>query len=350
LIERVVADAMRELGGHSRHAAVRECMRLAMEQVTPQLELFQRVDAALAQEWLDGTPPPSREVRAAAIRDAALAHLGWTVERGPSGLKGAGVGVIARGEVPVGAVVAFYPGVVYTPRHHTSLPGYPNITADNEYLIMRYDRTIIDAQGLGGGGGESSRIDDRPPVTTVDVDGGDSSVALDGGSKTSAVAPNDTGLHSTKQQGWHLPARESLTPPLEAGHPFFAPGVRAGDAFTELNPHALAHLINHPSTAGRALEPNVLGLQVNFPVEFTGPLGAYVPNRYHARPGVVDALRWPEIHAVRGLVLVCVEPIGDGEELLVDYRLHPRSQRPEWYADVDTDAATRRWGGNPKGN
>ena len=43
-------------------------------------------------------------------------------------------------------VVALYPGVAYRPTHHRSIPGYPMIASQNEYLISRFDGTVIDAK------------------------------------------------------------------------------------------------------------------------------------------------------------------------------------------------------------
>ncbi|KAE8672724.1 Serine carboxypeptidase-like 35 [Hibiscus syriacus] len=56
-------------------------------------------------------------------------------------------GLYLNGEANVGAVIALYPGVIYSPAYHQYVPGYTTrLGAQNRYLITRFDRTVIDAQ------------------------------------------------------------------------------------------------------------------------------------------------------------------------------------------------------------
>src|SRR3954462_179620 len=88
---------------------------------------------------------------------AELSHklkdkLGYTLNVKPSQIshKDAGKGLFLDGVVDVGAVIAFYPGVVYSPAYYHHIPGY--LDEQNPYLITRHDGTVIDAQPWGRGG------------------------------------------------------------------------------------------------------------------------------------------------------------------------------------------------------
>lgn len=63
-------------------------------------------------------------------------------------------GLFWRGETAVpGQIVAFYPGVVYRPKWHSFIPGYPLISHGNPYLILRPDHSIVDGKVWGFGEG-----------------------------------------------------------------------------------------------------------------------------------------------------------------------------------------------------
>ena len=47
---------------------------------------------------------------------------------------------------------------------------------------------------------------------------------------------------------------------------------------------------------------------------------------------------------MRGLILLSVKPIRDGEEIFMDYRLNPKlNNAPDWYTHVDLEESARRW-------
>ncbi|CAL5350653.1 unnamed protein product [Camellia sinensis] len=98
--------------------------------------------------------------------------IGYTLELKPSQIlyKDAGQGLFINGQADVGAVIAFYPGIIYSPAYYRYIPGYPRVDTHNPHLITRYDGTVINAQPWGVGGeirevwDLSSVIKSRPNV------------------------------------------------------------------------------------------------------------------------------------------------------------------------------------------
>ncbi len=99
------------------------------------------------------------------------------------------------------------------------------------------------------------------------------------------------------------------------------------------NDFALAQFVNHPS-GGRA--PNT----ICFPFDFTDSLfpthlRAYIPNlnfisRLCDKPEQTDNV------LVKGLALIALRDISDGEELLMDYHFSAKSEHlPSWYVQSD---------------
>jgi hypothetical protein len=56
----------------------------------------------------------------------------------------AGDGAWLMGRADVGSVVAMVPGEFYVPEHHRYIHGYPSLGKDADYMISRFDSTIID--------------------------------------------------------------------------------------------------------------------------------------------------------------------------------------------------------------
>lgn len=56
----------------------------------------------------------------------------------------AGDGVWLMGRADVGKVIAMVPGEFYVPEQHKYIPGYPSLGRDADYMISRFDGTIID--------------------------------------------------------------------------------------------------------------------------------------------------------------------------------------------------------------
>jgi hypothetical protein len=42
-----------------------------------------------------------------------------------------------------------------------------------------------------------------------------------------------------------------------------------------------------------------------------------------------------------GMVLVAAKPLGDDDELYVDYRLNPAAELPSWYSNYGRDSQTQ---------
>eukprot|EP01041_Mallomonas_annulata_P010678 gene10678-22286_t len=113
------------------------------------------------------------------------------------------------------------------------------------------------------------------------------------------------------------------------------------------NPYALAHTVNHPPQGST---PNVLQISYDFPGDpleidsFSQDLRYLIPNRYFKEPTMFGT---PDRSALmRSLVLVALQPLADGDELLMDYRLNPAApveSLPAWYTHVDKEQASRRW-------
>lgn len=73
------------------------------------------------------------------------ALLGFTVEKGPSGLPAGGTGVfVTNGHVPRGSVVAFYPGTVYYPHEAILFQ-----SVGNSFIFRCIDGVLIDGNDRG---------------------------------------------------------------------------------------------------------------------------------------------------------------------------------------------------------
>ncbi|KAI5399690.1 hypothetical protein KIW84_064863 [Lathyrus oleraceus] len=130
-------------------------------------------------------------------------------------------GLFLDGAVDVGSVVAFYPGVVYSPAYYRYIPGYPKVGAQNPYLITRYDGNVINAQPWGSGGDKRELWNGRNAVE---------------------VKPDTKVAEKGSDRVWKV-----LSKPL----------VGKGDnseVIERRNPLALAHFANHPS---KGVLPNV---------------------------------------------------------------------------------------------
>jgi hypothetical protein len=54
-----------------------------------------------------------------------------------------------------GAVVCFYPGVVYRPMHYRLMANFPRVDLTNPYLIGRFDGSLVDGKPWGYAGGDT---------------------------------------------------------------------------------------------------------------------------------------------------------------------------------------------------
>ncbi|CAL5419699.1 unnamed protein product [Camellia sinensis] len=65
--------------------------------------------------------------------------IGYTLELKPSQIPhtDAGQGFFIDGQADVGTVIAFYPGIIYSPAYYRYIPGYPRVDIHNSNLITR---------------------------------------------------------------------------------------------------------------------------------------------------------------------------------------------------------------------
>ncbi|KAK7308369.1 hypothetical protein VNO77_41972 [Canavalia gladiata] len=267
--------------------------------------------------------PQTRLLSQVEVSQKLKDQLGYTLDVKPSQIphKDAGQGLFLDGTVDIGAVVAFYPGVVYSPAYYRYIPGYPKVDARNPYLITRYDGNVINAQPWGLGG------DNRE---------------LWNGRKTREMKSDVEGDESVRgsDRFWKL-----LSKPLEGNQ---------GDnsqVIERRNPLALAHFANHPP---KGVLPNVMICPYDFPLTENN-MRVYIPNVFFG-DAEVNMRRFgsfwfksgqsknsgSHVPTLKTLGLVATRTLQD-EELLLNYRLSNAKRRPEWYAPVDEEEDRRRW-------
>lgn len=187
-----------------------------------------------------------------------------------------GYGVFVKGEILPGTIVALYPGTVYFPDALTEA-----VIKDNEYMISRYDDTVIDG-----------RVWDR------------------------------------KQE---VATRESKQ--MEATFLIKTKGI---ERFR--NPYAIGQYINHPPPNKF---PNIMSYSYDFPTAFPQSLQPYIPYEYAVPPSTFTRRPNTIMHSV---ILVATRKIEPEEELFLNYRYNPANPYPAWYSQPYPEEAARRWG------
>lgn len=249
--------------------------------------------------------------------------FGYTLEIKPSQIqhKDAGQGLYLDGEADVGAVIAIYPGVTYSPAYYRYIPGYPRVDLQNPYLITRYDGTVINAQPWGMGGETRENWD---------------------GSSVQGSRLNGEGGGNGSDRVWKL-----LSKPLD--------GSKVGDKRVVLerrNPLAYAHYANHPA---KDMTPNVMICPYDFPLTEEN-MRAYIPNIPFGNGNEVSMRKfgsfwfksWKsrsntmDVPIIKSLVLVATRGVSN-EEIFLNYRLSNLKRRPSWYTSVDEEEDRRRW-------
>ncbi|KAF5192787.1 C5orf35 [Thalictrum thalictroides] len=278
----------------------------------------------------DGQPPnqPAVPETKALSRSELSQYLkelsGYSLDIKPSQIphKEAGQGLFVDGEAGVGAVVAFYPGVTYSPAYYRYIPGYPRVDASNPYLITRYDGIVINAQPWGTGGGTRE---------------------LWNGLTMPEIESNvPTGSDRGSDRMWKL-----LSKPLQGDR-----RNNGGEVLERRNPLALGHFANHP---GKEMEPNVMVCPYDFPLTDMG-MRAYIPNISFGSDEPAKMKRFgsfwfksggsgediSDVPVLKTLVLIATRAICN-EEVLLNYRLSNSKRRPAWYTPVDAEEDRRRW-------
>ena len=251
--------------------------------------------------------------------------------QGSSAGAGSGMGVMLHGTASPGSVVALYPGIAYDTQTVQHMAGYPAISADNHFLMSRYDGVILDAK-------PSAASQMRPlPASLPQLPSG--------------------GMERSPQPA---PASALDADAMPAAS---APGE---DVWAHLHPYALGHRVNHPP---RGTSPNVMPCAFDYDVQrIEVALWRVIPNRnYRPHQQAADPdqrtpwqmwrRRWTttwespsdaNASCIRALVLVATRAVHD-EELFLNYRYNPAARErgllPEWYWDPDEAASRRRWAG-----
>lgn len=190
--------------------------------------------------------PATRPLTRTELSNKFRDQFGYTLDIKPSLIphKDAGQGLFLSGEANVGAVLAIYPGVIYSPAYYRYIPGYPIIDACNSYLITRYDGTIINAKPWHLGGETREVWDGSDPVDY---------------NTTPPINPE-----SNSDRAWRM-----LNKPLQkSGSENF------GDVLERRNPLAFGHFANHPPGGST---PNVMICPYDFPLT-EKDMRAYIPN------------------------------------------------------------------------
>ncbi|XP_010452810.1 PREDICTED: uncharacterized protein LOC104734847 isoform X2 [Camelina sativa] len=298
-----------------RHKQVHENIHYQVENFCSSMDEILLTHIDKAKELHDSTAekpivPETKPLKLAEVSHRLKDRIGYTLDIRPSLIthKEAGQGCFIEGEADVGAVLAFYPGVIYSPAFYRYIPGYPNVDAQNSYLITRYDGTVVNAQPWGRGG--ESREVWNSSCTTPEI-------------ITDAKTAENVTDKVLKMQ----------SEPLE------------GSAVLEMrNPLAFGHFTNHP---GKDMDANVMIYPYDFPLSET-EMRAYIPNVAFGNRGDVKMrssgsfLSRTESHSsldapvLKTLVLVATRALCN-EELMLNYRLSNSERKPDWYTPVDED-------------
>jgi hypothetical protein len=217
---------------------------------------------------------------------------GFKLSVRPTGIPGAGMGVFVSGEVSPGRVVALMPGLIYYNVDLRDLPGYPSFGKESDFLMSRYDGSVVDSRAWTCFMGTSS---------------------------------------SGTMREYNAKRRKRAGLDYEAllDHRWFRNTSKG-------NKYAFGHVINHPP---KSVAPNVLAAPVDWREKDIGHLPWSL---YKSKAPISGEV---EIATVPGLAFVATRAIDDGEELLVNYRLNPGvlGGLPKWYHAVNEEEDLRRW-------
>ncbi|KAL6077892.1 SET domain-containing protein 9 [Balamuthia mandrillaris] len=235
---------------------------------------------------------------------------GFVLVTAHSGIEGAGTGVFlhkanhnSRGEseekkvLRRGQLCCFYAGVVYSPVDMIAV--YPHIYIDNHYLITRHDEVLIDGRATGISKTVFQNLWSRERRPTQQMK-----------------------KEETREQADKEEALDFVT--------LFG------------NPWAVAQLVNHPPAGKR---PNVMCYALDWYLQEQeeqmneAEVMPMIP--LHLQPHL-PCLPFRQVRderngkrVLKGMVLVATRDIEEGEELLLDYHLNPKSESlPQWYHPV----------------
>lgn len=215
----------------------------------------------------------------------------------------------------------FSPIVEFTATCHREMVNFPNVARDNDFLLARYDNTLIDAKPWGRG--------------------------------------QASARHAWVQEQHSLDCALNLVEgrhPLACGHYINHPpkGTSPNVMIAPFNVH-LAAGVGYVCTSAPFLTITMKGIYktmygarvITCMQPCAGVRKHQCAGEEHLRAffpyvtctatlaGILDS-------GVAGLALVARRQLQD-EELLLDYRLNPHHPRPAWYEPVDSIAENRRW-------
>ncbi|GAB9464310.1 hypothetical protein Gpo141_00001745 [Globisporangium polare] len=102
-------------------------------------------DANAPKISLSGFEPLDEVVNSPNPEQTLEKLLGYSLNVETSSIANAGEGVKLNGKVPIGSVVALFPGAVYLPEHFKK-PQYLQEISDNPFARARFDSVVIDAK------------------------------------------------------------------------------------------------------------------------------------------------------------------------------------------------------------
>ncbi|XP_028112217.1 uncharacterized protein LOC114310444 [Camellia sinensis] len=268
--------------------------------------------------------PDTKPLEHAELSQSLKNLIGYTLELKPSQIphKDAGQGLFIDGQANVGTVIAFYPGIIYSPAYYRYIPRYPRVDTHNPYLITMYDRNCH--QWPWGVGVETCEVWDLSSVIK------------------SRPTVKDDANNKGSDRIWKM-----LDKPLQATRV-----ANSGNVLERRNPLALVHFANHPA---KEMVPNVMVCPYDFPLT-EKDMRTYIPNITFGsgeeakikRFGSFCFKSWrssngeSDVLVLKALVLVATRPLCD-EEVLLNYRLINSKKRPSWYIPVDEEEDRRRW-------
>ncbi|KAJ8467882.1 hypothetical protein OPV22_030434 [Ensete ventricosum] len=268
--------------------------------------------------------PTTQPLTRLELSQCLMDRVGYAPDIKPSQIphEEAGQGLFLNGEADVGAIIAFYPGMIYSPAYYRYIPGYPRVDASNSYLITRYDGNVINAHPWGTGG-ETRELWDGFYHPQYNPD-----------------TSEETGGGSDRM--WRM-----LSKPLEASN-----RGTIGEVLERRNPLAFGHFANHPP---KGIAPNVMVCPYDFPLS-EKDMRVYIPNLIYGDEESITMKRFGtfwfrfggsvdpngDSPVLKTLVLVATRALCN-EEVFLNYRLSNQKRRPAWYAPVDEEEDKRRW-------
>ncbi|KAG5412166.1 hypothetical protein IGI04_008485 [Brassica rapa subsp. trilocularis] len=115
--------------------------RLGREAMETDAEEIIEMAARTSKDHKTASPLPPRQSGLTFAIGGDIYLIKWATPH-----KDAGQGCFIKSQADAGTVLAFYPGVIYSPAFYRYIPGYPKVDSHNSYLITRYDGTVINAQ------------------------------------------------------------------------------------------------------------------------------------------------------------------------------------------------------------